>query len=792
MDLHLALPLLVSSWILTTVLILRLWHDRRRIRRSSAGEEPRRSDAPVDLSALKAAELNLLRYEQIVEHSSEMLMFVDREQRFQVVNPAYAAWRLSTPEALRGRSVREVVGEDRYARLEPEIVATLAGERRQFRFEGHYPDGRKRYLDVVQVPFWHHGEVIGLIVSKHDFTAVQEALDALETERAGLETRVVERTAELQEARRQAEAAARGQARFLAHMSHEIRTPMNGIIGLSELALQRARDPMARDYLDKLHQSAVNLMGILNDILDQSKIESGRMELESSVFDSEALLADLHALFDHVAQSKGLGFSLTAAPETPRWLVGDVLRLRQILSNLLSNALKFTERGRISLQVECLERNEETTRLAWTVEDTGPGMDAATQARLFDPFTQGDESTARRFGGTGLGLSISHHLVDLMGGRLQVESTPGVGSRFRFELRLAIADAPPDIVYRPDDRFEQLDLSRIRLLVAEDQPINQRVIGDMLRLLGLNFDLAGNGHEALACLETTRYDLVLMDIQMPELDGLSATRRIREHPDWSGLPIIALTAGVTPAERQRLSAVGMNDLLPKPVTLEALRTTLSRWLGDLARVSHSRPSAGTPDESPSALRLPGFDLRALQRIIGATQVLEHLHQFAATVRDDPDAIADALTAGEDQSAAGIVHRLKGVAGTIGATDIQAAALAFESVLRDGRDPTAALAALRQAHAAALARIDALPSPDASMSADPTPADPARVRALAEEIHTRLSEGLFVPAELLASFEAVLPGTERERLLELKQHLQHFDYSRADQLLEPFLPTDIPS
>ena len=254
---------------------------------------------------------------------------------------------------------------------------------------------------------------------------------------------------DLKRASEQAEQAARSKSEFLAHMSHEIRTPMNGIIGLSELALLQPLAPTAREYLDRIHQSATSLLGILNDILDHSKIEAGRLHLETAPFDCHALCGTLRTLFTHVAAAKGLGFAIAVAAEVPRFLLGDALRLQQVLSNLLGNAIKFTPCGEVVLRVACAGLESGRVRLGCTVEDTGIGIDAATQARLFEPFAQGDDSIARRFGGTGLGLSISRDLLRLMGSDLEVASAPGQGSSFRFVLDLSVAAGLPGEVHPP-------------------------------------------------------------------------------------------------------------------------------------------------------------------------------------------------------------------------------------------------------------------------------------------------------------------------------------------------------
>jgi CheY-like chemotaxis protein len=325
-------------------------------------------------------------------------------------------------------------------------------------------------------------------------------------------------------------------------------------------------------------------------------------------------------------------------------------------------------------------------------------MDAATCAEIFQPFVQGDRSIARRFGGSGLGLSISRHLVQLLGGELEVESNPGQGASFGFDLVLDIGTAPPAPTAAP---LPAAHLAGARVLVAEDQPMNQQVISEMLRHLGVQVTLAGNGRQALDRLAEGSFDLVLMDIQMPEMDGLTATRRIRAQPQGNALPVIALTAGVTEEERARILAAGCTAILPKPLSLHDLTATLGRWLPVPAAV----PATA---EAPDGLDLPGFDLRPLARNLGDRgKLLNLLRQFADSTREDVEAIASASAAGDRAEVRRIAHRLAGPAGFIGARDVHAAAQRLSQAAKSGEPLDEALADLCRRHAVALARIDTL-------------------------------------------------------------------------------------
>jgi len=548
---------------------------------------------------------------------------------------------------------------------------------------------------------------------------------------AGYVTIIEDATAErnafraMQKAKMMAEEATRLKSDFVANMSHEIRTPMTAILGMTELVLQDGLPPRQEAYLRKIEGAGKHLLSLLNDILDFSKIEAGKMIIEHVNFALCEVLDRVTAIIGEQARAKGLAFKVTVADDVPGNLVGDPVRIAQVLTNYATNAVKFTEAGQIDVNVTVVAQQANEIDIRFSVRDTGCGLDTDQCLRLFSSFQQADSSITRKHGGTGLGLAISRQLAEHMHGSVGVHSAPGNGSEFWFTVRVGLGTAPDEAVrgcagvQRP--RPHQAKLSALRLLLVEDNPLNQEVALALLGHFGILADLADNGAIAVEKVQQAQYDLVLMDMQMPVMDGLAATRAIRALPGGQTLPIVAMTANAMASDRQICLAAGMNDHLGKPIDIDQLIARISRWTNVVTAGDASSPDSG-PSEAldvappaaevvtlPTKSAAPLLNIEAgLRRSLNREALyVRTLKSFLTHFSNAADKLADALAATDMAALTLAAHSLKGAAGQIGADQLSECARELEASAKSAADEdtlAAQLACVRETTAATLTMI----------------------------------------------------------------------------------------
>ncbi|MBC9249526.1 histidine kinase [Pseudomonas alcaligenes] len=843
----------------------------------------------------------------LIDAIPDPIWFKDPDGRYIGINQACAELFGQSREAIKGRRDEELLHPE-WAASRTEHDLTALNWTGPYESEGWvlYPDGRRAVFDTLRTTFHdERGQLLGLVGVSRDITVRKQT------------------EAELARAKELAEEAARLKSDFLANMSHEIRTPMNAIIGMSHLALKTELNPRQRDYLGKIQQAGQHLLGIINDILDFSKIEAGKLSIERIDFDLQQVLENLSNLIGDKVASKGLELVFNLDPELPLQLVGDPLRLGQILINYANNAVKFTEQGEVEVILRAEQRSAEQVQLYLAVRDTGIGMSAEQMSRMFESFQQADSSTTRKYGGTGLGLAICKSLAEAMGGSVGVDSELGRGSLFWCRLPLGIAGeqgqrllaqadlrgrrvlvaddndsarqvlremlgsmsfeveavdsgkaalqqlqeaaqrgAPYELlildwqmpgmdgletarrvaelglqpaphllmataygreevlVGAPRVGIEEVLLKPLnpsllfdavirslggegqlqrygrlpagdalpnfggqRVLLVEDNELNREVACGLLQESGLLIDQAEHGGIALELLRSQvvdHYAAVLMDMQMPVLDGIAATLAIRAEPRFAELPIIAMTANAMPADRERCLAAGMNDHLSKPIDPAELWQTLERWLA-----ASAQPLAPLPAAQPAlAWNLPGVDVASgLRRVLGKPELYQRLlGKFAASQADFPTQLRAALAGGSLESAERLAHSLKGLAGNLGANDLATQAAALESAIKDARhDELAALLGELEATLARLLAAIAAQFP-AHAEAAVGALDEAQLQPLCRQLAQLFEEDDPRAGKLFDEQAELLRSAFTDDYAKLAAAVRGFDFERALELL----------
>ncbi len=654
----------------------------------------------MEITARKLAEEERQKFVMLADSSSDFIGMCDLDLTLHYVNPA---------------GLRMVGLPDLAAACQLKVLDYFLPEDQGFVTEAFFPRVMREGHGELEIrlrqfqtgePIWvlyslfvirnASEEIIGWATVSRDITEKKRMDEELKRHHAHLEELVDERTEQLTEARERADVANKAKSAFLANMSHEIRTPMNAIIGLTYLLKRAGATAEQKTQLSKIDSAGRHLLSIIDDILDISKIESGKLQLESTDFHLSAILDNVYSLISEQAQAKGL--RIVVDPDSvPVWLRGDPTRLRQALLNYAGNAIKFTEQGTITLRADLLEDCGDAVWVRFAVEDTGIGIAPEAQSKLFTAFEQADISTTRKYGGTGLGLAITRRLAQLMDGEVGVASTPGAGSTFWFTAHLqhghGVTPALPATGEADVETKLRLRHGGTRLLLAEDNAINREVALELLHGVGLAVDTAEDGQQALEKAAANTYDLILMDMQMPKLDGLAATRAIRALPGWETKPILAMTANAFDEDRRACEAAGMDDFVTKPVDPTALFTTLLKWLSTHAASATVPPEPAlpvTPGNTPPNLPADLSAISGLDINVGLKMVRDNhatyqrlLRLFATKHCDDMTRLRKLRSDDDHKAISLLVHSLKGVAGTLGATRIQQQATQLEAALKEG-------------------------------------------------------------------------------------------------------------
>lgn len=647
----------------------------------------------ADISERHHAQQEVHKLLQAVEQSPVSILITNREGLIEYVNPRFSKVTGYRSSEVLGQNPRVLQSGETPAETYRELWQTLlACKEWRGILRNRRKNGELFWEEASISPIIDDtNQVTHFLAVKEDITERKRSEDELEQHRAHLEELVRTRTADLSAALEAAKAADLAKDAFLANISHELRTPLNAVIGLSELARRISTDPKQQDYLDKVTGAGKSLAGIINDLLDLSKIAAGHMDFEAASFSLRGLIQRSRSVMAHRAAEKGLDLIEQIDEEVPDVLLGDPLRIEQILLNLLSNAIKFTNAGRVELRIALSARKEDRVCLRIDVEDTGIGLAEESLGRLFQPFAQADASVSRKFGGTGLGLALSRRLAEMMDGDIRVTSREGVGTTFSVRIWLGLGNAAdlPEVAQASGKRTLPARYRNAQVLVVDDQPLNLEIVEALLATVGITPMIATNGQEALDILHEfgpQAFDLVLMDIQMPIKDGLTAAREIRGWEGFAELPLIAMTAHTMQHEKEISTAAGMNDHIGKPFETANFFRLLARWIPVAKhQMPTDSPDAATPPAAVGLAALRSIDTQAgLARFAGNETRYRHwLAEFLADAPGHAAQIRQAVAAGNPDAARQAAHAIKGRVGMLGMTGLHSTVAALEAALKQG-------------------------------------------------------------------------------------------------------------